>query len=146
MNFKANKDCVFQPKCNIDPESDCRVGRSVYEIECLSCIQDPGQLQRPIYVGASGHVLHKRQMEHIGEIRQGRRSNALFKHHNKMHQGQNFNFSSRPIQGGICFNVDIFITEGHEILKASMNNQVLVLNSRPEWGHRGLPRLQVNTN
>ena len=146
VSFKANNGCVFTPKCNVDPESDCRVQRSFYQIECLTCIQDPGQPQRPIYVGTTGHLLHKRQMEHIGEIRQDRRSNAMFKHHNNMHQGQNIQFRSRPIQRGICFNIDRFITEGHEIMKASTNNQVLVMNSRQEWGHRGLPRLQVNTN
>ena len=145
-NFIANKGCVFQPPCNIDPESDCRVNRVVYETECVTCLEDPGQTSRPVYIGTSGHLLHKRQMEHIGEIRQGRRSNALFKHHTNLHQNLVPNFRSRPIQGGIKFNVDRFITEGHQIQKASLDQNILVMNSRSEWGHRGLPRLQVNAN
>ena len=71
VSFTANNGCVFAPPCNIDPEMDCRVPRAVYEVECMQCAGDEEQ-KRNIYLGTTGHMLHKRQREHMGEVRQMR--------------------------------------------------------------------------
>ena len=144
--FTAEKGCVFTPKCNVDPEHDCRATRSVYCVECTNCKLDPNVMQSAFYLGTSGHQLHKRQREHMGEVRNRRASNALFKHHSNFHSETEPNFTSRPIHSGIRFNLDRFIMEGHQINKNSLDENGILLNSRSEWDHRGIPRLQVNQN
>ena len=37
--FTDYQGCEFQPPCNVDPEMDCRVARSVYEVECVNCLE-----------------------------------------------------------------------------------------------------------
>ena len=142
--FTANSGCVFGPSCYIDPEFDCRTTRSVYEVECNTCVEDPGIQQRSLYIGTSGRMLHAHQKEHMGDIRLGRRTNALYKQSVNVHPNVVPNFCSRPIIGSIRYNLDRFITEGHLINKSSLDRNIEVLNSRAEWGHYRLPRLQVN--
>ena len=57
MKFIADKGCVFVPKCNVDPESDCRVVRTVYEIDCQNCLEDQNSGQTAKYVGTSGRLM-----------------------------------------------------------------------------------------
>ena len=133
----------FSVKCNVDPELDCREGRLVYQTECLNCAEDPAVIEKSVYIGTSGHLLHKRNLEHMGDIRRGNMSNALSKHHRLMHNNIEPKFSSRSLRGGIQYNLDRFILEGHKINQASLDTQFKVLNSRSEWGHRGIPRLIV---
>ena len=79
-------------------------------------------------------------------MRRGLLSNELFKHHSQVHQNQNLvpdYFRSRPVRGGMKFNLDRFILEAHKIDEASRNPNIKLLNSRAEWGQRGIPRLAV---
>ena len=130
VNFRGNQGCVFTPKCNVDPEEDCRNGRVVYEVECMNCTRDPATVQKALYFGTSGHLLHKRQLEHIGEVRRGLASNALSKHHTQVHQNQNLDpdFRSRPLRGGIRYNLDRFILEANKIEQGSQNQSIKTEN------------------
>ena len=145
VNFRGQKGCVFIPKCNVDSEKDCRVSRLVYEVECNRCTSDP-TAKKALYTGTSGHVLHKRQLEHKGDIRRKQASNALSKPHELMHQGLEPDFTSRPIKGNIKYNLDIFILDAHRIEQANRNPNLNVMNCRSEWENRGLHRLTVNQN
>ena len=98
VNFRGQQGCVFSPKCNIDPEKDCRISRLVYEVECIQCTEDPNTTKRSLYLGTSGHLLHKRQMEHIGDLRRQQDSNALQKHQQQMHPNTPANFRSRVVK------------------------------------------------
>ena len=98
VKFTANSGCIFPRKCNIDPEFDCRVARSVYCVECMDCSVDPTK-QKTVYYGTSGRQMHLRQLEHLKDIQNRRRSNALFKHASNEHNG-NAIFRSQPILGG----------------------------------------------
>ena len=134
----------FKTKCNIDREADCRVSQSVYSVDCLNCHDDP-QVTRPsVYYGTSGRQLHIRQLEHLNDVRLMRRSNALFKHSINEHPTEQPNFVSKPIQSGFKYNLDRFIFESIKIQHGNLDNNINCLNSRAEWGHRGLPRLQIN--
>ena len=141
--FTANQGCVFEDKCMINPESDCRVTRTIYSIECIRCKE---QQQQSVYIGTSGRQLHLRQLEHASDIRHQRRSNALFKHSTNAHPGENVQFMANPLVTGIKYNLDRFIFESIKISENYNNNNVNLLNSRAEWGHRGLPRLTINQN
>ena len=141
--FTANRGCVFQPPCTIDPEMDCRTSRCVYEVECLDCQRDAQMHKRSVYLGTTGHMMHKRQGEHQQEVRQHRHSNAMYKHSVREHQGQTTEFRSKVLKGNIKYNMDRFILESLRIQKASLDERQNIMNSRGEWGHRGLPRLQI---
>ena len=143
VNFRGQKGCVFIPKCNVDSDKDCRVSRLVYEVECNRCTSDP-TAKKALYTGTSGHVLHKRQLEHVGEISRHQASNALFKLHEQMHQGQDTDFTSRSTRGNIQYNLGRFILEAHKIEMNHRNQDVQIMNNRSEWGNRGLPRLVIN--
>ena len=73
-----------------------------------------------------------------------RRSNALYKHSINEHSTEQPNFVSKPIQSGFKYNLDRFIFESIKIQHGNLDNNINCLNSRAEWGHRGLPRLQIN--
>ena len=113
-------------------------------MECIQCTEDPNTTKKSLYLGTSGHLLHKRQMEHLGDLRRHQDSNALFKHQNQMHPGTPPNFRSRPLKGPIQYNLDRFILEAHKIERASQDPNIHVMNSRSEWGYRGLPRITLN--
>ena len=119
VKFTGQQGCVFTPKCNVDPELDCREGRLVYQTECLNCAEDPAVIEKSVYIGTSGHLLHKRNLEHMGDIRRGNMSNALSKHHRLMHNNIEPKFSSRSLRGGIQYNLDKFILKGRKINQAS---------------------------
>ena len=71
---------------------------------------------------------------------------ALFKHSTNAHPNLVPEFESKPIQGGFKYNVDRFIFESLKIQQGNQDSNINVLNSRAEWGHRGLIRLQVNND
>ena len=142
--FIANSGCVFDTKCNVDQDSDCRVTHSFYCIECINCAEDNNIVQKSAYLGTSGRQLHIRQLEHISDVNNSRSSNALFKHNEIAHPGEIVKYKSKPILSGIRFNLDRFILESLKIQQYSQDTNINILNSRAEWGHRGLPRLQIN--
>ena len=53
---------------------------------------------------------------------------------------------SEIVQGGIKYNLERFIFEAIEIEDARNDPQIITMNSRSEWGGRGLPRIQVTHN
>ena len=44
------------------------------------------------------------------------------------HPGMEPNFTSKPMHSGVKFNLDRFITKGHEINKCSLDNQIKLIN------------------
>ena len=74
-------------------------------------------------------------------------SNALAKHIALHHEDSNqVVFVSEIVQGGIKYNLERFIFEAIEIEDARNDPQIITMNSRSEWGGRGLPRIQVTHN
>ena len=97
-----------------------------------------------VYIGTSGHSTHKRNLEHLDDLRRGSMKSAITKHHQQKHRGEDPEFVTTVVKGGVRFNLDRFITEAIEIKTHNFTPGVRVLNSRSEWGHRGLPRLVVD--
>ena len=91
-------------------------------------------------------MLHLRHIEHQNDVRLNNRHNVLFKHHSNEHPNEQPNFVLQPIQSGIRYNLDRFFFESLKIQQGNQDNNINLLNSRAEWGHRGLPRLQLNQN
>ena len=145
VTSKGNQGCTFPTKCNIDPEKDCLATRTVYEVECLTCSDDPNA-KKALYTGTSGFSLHKRQREHMDATRRGQTRNALAKHQASKHRGQAPRYQSKPIRGGITYNLDRYILEAYMIDLNHRNPEVNTLNQRGEWGNRGLPRLEVRAS
>ena len=105
--------------------------------------ETPNIIQRAIYIGTTGHTTHDRQLEHVSSVRRMEMSNALAKHQATHHPNHEAEFSSQVLRGGIQFNLDRFILEAHKIQEAGQNPNIALMNQRSEWGHRGLPRLQI---
>ena len=136
--------CVFPKPCNVDQETDCTRPRVVYRVDCLNCRDATGD--QASYIGTSGFSLHKRQMEHLGEIRRGQQSNSMAKHHKLSHRGLDPQFQSTILRGGIQYNLDRYILEAYNIEQTKQNPNVVLLNQRGEWGNRGLPRLETRAS
>ena len=97
-----------------------------------------------IYVRTTGCCTHKRQLEHAALIRSASTNNALSKHHLSEHPNQDAHFKTTILKGGFRFNLGRFIFESMNIDRLSRNPNVNIINSRSEWGHRGIIRLTVN--
>ena len=139
--FGGNYGCQFNTKCYIQEDQDCRISRAVYRIECKSC-SDRGDPQY-IYLGTTGFTVHKRMTEHIQKVRARSQKNALAKHLNLVHNNEDAEFVTTIVKGGIVYNLNRFILESVEIEKARTNPEIHVMNSRSEWGGKGLPRIRV---
>ena len=129
--------------CLTESETDCRVSRSVYVIECQDC----GTLNPPtksVYVGTTGRTTHSRMVEHAKALQSDQRKNALVKHKILMHLDTNPEFKAKIVKGGIRYNLDRFVLESQKIQEANDDPGVIVLNSKSEWGSRGVPRLTVD--
>ena len=110
------------------------------EGNCRQSEADPTS-DTKFYIGTSGHSTHKRNLEHLGDLRRGNRRSAIAKHHQQSHRGQEAKFETSVLKGGIRFNLDRFIYEAIEIETHNFTPGITDLN----WGHRGLPRLVVET-
>ena len=133
--------CQFQEKCLINDDQDCRI-RAVYRVICKTCEDRDGS--KFVYLGTTGFSMHKRMMEHSYCARTKKVSNALGKHSALHHVGENeVEYVSEIIQGGIKYNLERFIFEAIEIEEGRNNPVYTIMNSRSEWGGRGLPRIQV---
>ena len=134
--------CQFEEKCLINDDQDCRITRAVYRIICKTCEDRDGS--KFVYLGTTGFSMHKRMMEHSYCARTKKISNALGKHSALHHVGENtVEYVSEIIQGGIKYNLERFIFEAIEIEEGRNNPVYSIMNSRSEWGGRGLPRIQV---
>ena len=138
--FGGNTGCQFKTKCYIDESQDCRISRAVYRIECQSCLEEERKF---VYIGTTGFNIHKRSLEHVKSVRQKNQNNALAKHMSLYHSDEEANFVTTCISGGIKFNLNRFILEAIEIEEARLNPEIRVMNSRSEWGGKGLPRIVV---
>ena len=96
-----------------------------------------------VYIGTSGFSIHKRMLEHDYCAKRHSASNALGKHMSNCHPNEPANFVSELLQGGIRYNLERFILEALEIEEAKNTPGIHVMNSRSEWGGKGLPRIQV---
>ena len=59
------------------------------------------------------------------------------------HQNEDADFVTTCLAGGIRYNLDRFILEALEIEEAKNDNNTQIMNSRSEWGGKGLPRIVV---
>ena len=59
------------------------------------------------------------------------------------HSNEEANFETEILQGGIKYNLERFILEALEIEEIKNTPDVNIMNSRSEWGGKGLPRIQV---
>ena len=121
---------------------DCTVSRAVYRIECKTCTSRGANPY--VYIGTTGFSIHKRNLEHASKARVRNTSNALGKHLATCHTDEEAEFQTTCLSGGIQFNLNRFILEALEIEEARNQPDINVLNSRSEWGGRGLPRLVVH--
>ena len=70
--------------------------------------------------------------------------NALGKHSALHHEGEvSVEFETEILQGGMKYNLERFILEAIEIEEGRNNPAYTIMNSRSEWGGRGLPRIEV---
>ena len=147
LNFKQTEYLVGQPgcqfavKCFIKDDQDCRISRGVYRITCKTCEVREGK--KYVYIGTSGFSIHKCMLEHDYCAKSHSASNALGKHMTICHPNEPANFESEVLQGGIRYNLERFILEALEIEEAKNTPDLHVMNSRSEWGGKGLPRIQV---
>ena len=105
---------------------DCTRPRVVYRVDCLNCKDATGD--QASYIGTSGFSLHKGQMEYLGEIRRGQKSNSMAKHHKFSHRGLDTHFQSTILRGGIQYNLDRYILEAYNIKQANQNQNLVLLN------------------
>ena len=97
-----------------------------------------------MYVGTTGRTTHSRMVEHSKALQGGLRKNAPVKHQTVMHRNTNPEFKAKIIKGGIRFNLDRFVLESQKIQETNDDPGVVILNSKSEWGSRGVPRLTVD--
>ena len=98
-------------KCPVIPEQRCTGARMVYQLQCTQC--------QAIYLGTSGHSLHKRNMGHLEAVLTGNQGYAMGKHYTVEHpewtpgvDGQEFPFTSKILKGpNIQGNIQQYITE-----------------------------------
>ena len=83
-------------------------------------------------------------VEHAKALQSDQRKNALVKHKILMHSDTNTEFKAKIVKGGIRYNLDRFVLESQKIQEANDDPGVNVLNSKSEWGSRGVPRLTVD--
>ena len=139
--FGGNKGCQYQKKCMILDNSDCRTAKTVYKIECVTCRDTGGRSS--VYLGTSGHTIHNRMLQHAADLRSSHNANALVKHMSSFHPNQQADFETNAVRGGMKFNLNRFILEALLIEGAKGTPNCVVMNSRSEWGHRGIVRLTV---
>ena len=71
------KGCPHRDECPVVPEQRCGGARMVYQLQCTSC--------GALYLGTSGHSLHKRNMEHLEAVRSRNGSYAMARHYMSEH-------------------------------------------------------------
>ena len=140
----GTKGCQYAQKCYITDTQDCRVTRGIYRIICHTCQERDGK--RFVYVGTSGFSVHKRMQEHMQCVRSQQISNALAKHVELFHTNDNAEFVTEVIKGNIKYNLERFIYEAVEIEAIRNDPDIYTMNSRSEWGGKGLPRVQIVQN
>ena len=141
FNRKDTRGCIFRTKCYMEEDQDCTISRAVYRIECKTCTSRGASPY--VYIGTTGFSIHKRNLEHAAKARSRNTSNALGKHLATCHQDEEAEFITTCLSGGMQFNLNRFILEALEIEEARNNPEIQVMNSRSEWGGRGLPRLVI---
>ena len=80
----------------------------------------------------------------MAEVRAKSQKNALAKHIRLAHDNTEAEFVTKCIKGGITFNLNRFILEALVIEDAKSDQNLNLMNSRSEWGGRGLPRITVS--
>ena len=79
-------------------------------------------------------------------VRSQQISNALAKHVELFHTDDNAEFVTEVIKGNIKYNLERFIYEAVEIEAIRNDPDIYTMNSRSEWGGKGLPRVQIVQN
>ena len=134
--------CQFPETCGVDPKQTCWHQRVVYSLECSEC--------GALYVGTTGHTLHKRCLEHDKAVRRGDKTNSMSKHflaeHPETDKNQEGHLFKAKVIGApnIQHNIVRYITEATTIEDKVNTGDSEVVNSRGEWGRIQLKRLGVN--
>ena len=128
-------------KCPVVPEQRCTGARMVYQLQCNLC--------GAIYLGTSGHTLHKRSLEHLEAVLKGNQGYAMGKHYAAEHpqwtpgvDGHQFPFTSKLVKGpNIQGNIQRYLTEA--LLIRDKEKTKTILNGKAEWGRTTLKRLAI---
>ena len=104
------RTCRFgDSECLVEPGKDCATMGIIYEITCLSCNQEVGQVpgeresrqpggqHAPNYVGMSMTSAHSRMKDHLVGQRAKRDSNPLHRHDRDKHNGEVQRYVTRII-------------------------------------------------
>ena len=62
------------------------------------------------------------------------------------HENEEAEFVTEIVKGNVKFNLERFIYEAVEIERTRNSPEIYVMNSRSEWGSKGLPRITVLQN
>ena len=137
--------CPYKHKCYAGEKVDCTRSRSIYEVLCGTCPDgrwDKGQAT--VYIGTSGHSLHKRLMEHQSAVRGQREDDsALSKHYHQVHNNCGDPDYQARIVGGSTKNLERYVGESLYIEKRHLTDGITVINGRGEWGRLALPRIGI---
>ena len=164
-----DKSCPFPKRCMTKEEDDCTNANIVYKIECKLCrppaascppdhqpsqqsqVQGDGIVHhvQPVYIGTSGHNLHKRMHEHAQSVHARNMKSGLSKHHLETHPDVQFSdygdvnkvFEASSIKSGIIYNTQRYVRESIWIEKLNNDTNFKLMNSRSEWGNNRVRRL-----
>ena len=104
---------------------------------------DSSEHKDSVYLGTSGHTLHKRMLEHEDACHRpsGGSSSSVAKHHRALHWGEPPRFSV-SIVGSQRKNLYRLVSEALWIRKLA--SKVTLINQKSERGKLQLPRLSVD--
>ena len=139
--------CQYQTRCYADENTDCNQNRCVYRILCNICgVSVP--YKPSAYTGTTGCSLHKRLTEHHDATVRNDQKNALAKHLARYHPGvipSNLTFSASIIDRQ-KYNLQRYISESLQIEKLTKIPEMMVMNSKGEWGRQKLTRIKFTDN
>ena len=141
----CDNQCKFARQCYADSKTDCTQARCVYEVECNICNNIIANNKKHNYTGTTGCSLHKRLVEHDDSVQRNDQTNAMNKHMKLKHPDTTPDFTAKIIDRQ-RFNLQRYVSESLFIEKNTLNTNVVVLNSKSEWGRQKLTRIRLTDN
>ena len=113
---------------------------TTYRLVCTLCdpstVNNPDPELRQVYLGCTGHSLHKRLGEHSRDVSNGDLKNAMSKHMEAIHGNETINEPETKISAKIVTSHNgtlvRLVDESLRLLKG-----VGLANSKGEWGRGG---------
>ena len=109
----------------------CKARNITYSVTCNRC--------RAVYWGESHRTWYDRSQDHARDIRTGAETNAMVKHQQNHHPNETPEFSYK-LDRAWKTSLQRQIREG---IKIQEEDQNLLMNSKGEWGHNGIPRIII---